>query len=159
MISTITWTLPRPPESKYKGGFPRYFERNLIALLGYPERILHPFGGMAETGVRVDLKSEVRPDVVGDAHELPFEDASFDLVVLDPPYSDEEAEELCSGEGSRDGDPRSPAPTRSAPTASASFPARLRELLGELAYAVTRCSQCNQAKGKELPEALPEVAS
>ena len=94
MIPSLVWTLPRPPKSKYKGGFPLHFEQNLVQLLGYPERILHPFGGMAEIGTRVDLLPELEPDVVADAHDLPFEDGSFDLVVLDPPYSDEEAREL-----------------------------------------------------------------
>lgn len=91
MIPTITWTLPRPPVSKYKGGFPRFFEENLVKLLGYPEAILHPFGGRAEIGIRVDLDPTLEPDVVADAHALPFEADTFDLVILDPPYSDEEA--------------------------------------------------------------------
>lgn len=94
MISTITWVLPRPAKSRYKGAFPLYFEANLVQLLGYPDRILHPFGGMAEIGMRVDLNESLQPDVVADAHDLPFEDESFDCVVLDPPYSDEEALEL-----------------------------------------------------------------
>lgn len=94
MISTIVWTLPRPARSKYKGAFPLYFEENLVKLLGFPERILHPFGGMAEIGERCDLNPTVKPDYVADAHALPFEDGIFDLVVLDPPYSDEEAREL-----------------------------------------------------------------
>lgn len=91
MISTIVWTLPRPPVSKYKGGFPRFFEENLVKILGYPEQILHPFGGRAEIGMRVDLDASLEPDVIADAHELPFENESFDCVILDPPYSDEEA--------------------------------------------------------------------
>lgn len=91
VISTITWTLPRPPKSKYKGGFPLYFEDNLVRLLGYPDRILHPFGGRAEIGTRCDLNAELEPDHVADAHHLPFSDNTFDLVVLDPPYSDDEA--------------------------------------------------------------------
>jgi SAM-dependent methyltransferase len=94
MIPTLVWTLPRPPVSKYRGGFPRYFEQNLIQLLGFPDKVLHPFGGRAEIGTRVDLDPLVEPDVVADAHALPFEDASFDCVILDPPYSDEEALEL-----------------------------------------------------------------
>jgi ubiquinone/menaquinone biosynthesis C-methylase UbiE len=65
-----------------------------MQLLGYPERVLQPFGGMAEVGIRVDLNPMVEPDVVADAHDLPFEDESFDCVILDPPYSDEEAMEL-----------------------------------------------------------------
>lgn len=91
MIPTLTWTLPRPPASKYKGGFPLYFEQNLVQLLGYPEAILHPFGGRAEIGTRVDLDATVEPDRVADAHALPFGDDEFDCVILDPPYSDEEA--------------------------------------------------------------------
>jgi SAM-dependent methyltransferase len=94
VIPTIVWTLPRPAKSKYKGAFSLFFEQNLVQLLGYPERVLHPFGGMAEIGTRVDLNPTVEPDVVADAHRLPFADGSFDLVVLDPPYSDEEALEL-----------------------------------------------------------------
>ena len=49
---------------------------------------------MAETGIRVDLDPTLEPDVLADAHALPFEDGSFDCVILDPPYSDEEALEL-----------------------------------------------------------------
>jgi SAM-dependent methyltransferase len=94
MIPTIVWTLPRPSKSKYKGSFPLHFESNLIQLLGYPEKVLHPFGGMAEFGTRVDLNPTVEPDVVADAHELPFSDGEFDCVILDPPYSNEEAETL-----------------------------------------------------------------
>ena len=91
MIPTIAWTLPRPAESKYRGAFPRFFEQNLVSLLGYPDRILQPFGGRGTVGIRVDIDPTVEPDVVGDAHALPFADGSFDLVLLDPPYSDEEA--------------------------------------------------------------------
>lgn len=94
MIPTITWTLPRPPKSKYKGGFPLHFEQNLVQLLGYPDEILHPFGGRAELGLRVDLNETSEPHVVADAHALPFHDDTFDAVILDPPYSDEEAAEL-----------------------------------------------------------------
>jgi SAM-dependent methyltransferase len=94
VIPTIVWTLPRPPASKYKGGFPLHFERNLVQLLGYPERILHPFGGRAEIGERCDLDATLEPDYICDAHALPFEDETFDCVILDPPYSDEEAREL-----------------------------------------------------------------
>lgn len=91
MISTVTWVLPRPSRSRYPGSFPLHFEENLQKLLGYPARVLHPFGGRAEIGVRVDLDPTLEPDVVADAHALPFDDGSFDCVILDPPYSDEEA--------------------------------------------------------------------
>lgn len=80
--------------SKFHGAFPRYFEENLVKLLGHPDRILQPFGGRAEYGVRLDIDPTLDPDVVGDAHKLPFEDESFDCVILDPPYSDEEAKTI-----------------------------------------------------------------
>jgi len=94
VISTIVWTLPRPPVSKYIGGFPRFFEENLIRLLGYPQAILQPFGGLAEYGIRMDLKPETKPDLVWDAHDIPFMNESFDCVILDPPYSDQQAADL-----------------------------------------------------------------
>ena len=94
MIPTIAWTLPRPPRSKYRGGFPLFFEQNLQQLLGYPEFVLHPFGGRAEIGERCDLDSTVEPDHLCDAHQLPFADGMYDCVILDPPYSDQKALEL-----------------------------------------------------------------
>jgi SAM-dependent methyltransferase len=80
--------------SRYRGGFPLFFEPNLIKLLGYPEQILQPFGGRAEYGMRLDLDPLTEPDIVADAHDLPLPDDSFDLVLLDPPYSQEEALDL-----------------------------------------------------------------
>ena len=49
---------------------------------------------MCRRGIRMDLKKEVNPDVLGNAHDLPFKDESFWLVLCDPPYSDEEARKL-----------------------------------------------------------------
>jgi SAM-dependent methyltransferase len=45
-------------------------------------------------GTTIDIKPEVRPDVVADCEQLPFADHSFDFVCLDPPYSKLEAREL-----------------------------------------------------------------
>lgn len=103
MIPTYAWVLPRPPESRYPGGFPLHFESKLLGLLGNPARVLHPFGGMAETGLRCDLRSTHprgegnawrAPDVLADAHAIPFATDSFDCVVCDPPYSAEESAAL-----------------------------------------------------------------
>lgn len=94
MITTVTWVLPRPSRSRYPGSFPLFFEENLQKILGYPDRVLHPFGGRAEIGVRCDLDPSLEPDVVCDAHKLPFDNAIFDCVILDPPYSDEEAQTI-----------------------------------------------------------------
>ena len=90
-----TWWLPRPRKNKYPGGFPLHFEKKLWKLLDEPEKVLHPFGGMAEIGERVDINPEVEPDYVGDAHNLHFlPDNTYDCVIVDPPYDDEQAKKL-----------------------------------------------------------------
>ena len=95
MIETITWVLPRPRKNKYKGGFPLHFEKKLWKLLGEPKKVLHPFGGQAEIGERVDIMKEANPDYIGDAHNLDFiKDNTYDLVISDPPYNDKESLKL-----------------------------------------------------------------
>jgi len=42
----------------------------------------------------VDIKPELNPTVVCNCELLPFADESFDFVMLDPPYSEEEAQRL-----------------------------------------------------------------
>jgi hypothetical protein len=94
-IPTHTWVLPRPRKDYYVGGFPYRFEQWLWEVCGKPQKVLHPFGGLAEIGDRVDLNETTGPTWVGDAHDLHFiEDDTYDLVVLDPPYSAEESEVL-----------------------------------------------------------------
>jgi hypothetical protein len=94
-VPTETWVLPRPRADKYPGSFPLHFEQRLWRMLGKPGRVLHPFGGLCEIGDSVDLNATTTPTWVGDAHDLHWiADDSYDLVVLDPPYSDEEAEEI-----------------------------------------------------------------
>jgi len=79
----------------------------LLRLLGDPVKILHPFGGMAEFGLRCDLRDTHPlaarfgdatrwrpPDVIADAHHLPFANDSFDCIICDPPYSKDEAADL-----------------------------------------------------------------
>jgi hypothetical protein len=48
--------------------------------------VLHPFGGRAKFGVRMDIDPVVRPNVLADAWLPPFGRDSFDVVILDPPY-------------------------------------------------------------------------
>lgn len=95
MKPTETWVLPRPRKNKYRGGFPLHFEKKLWKLLGEPQKVLHPFGGAAEIGDRVDINPETNPTWVGDAHNLNFIGRyCYDLVIVDPPYDDEQAEKL-----------------------------------------------------------------
>jgi len=80
------WYLPRPNGTKYKGSFPLHFEKRLFSMYK-PNLVLQPFGGKAEYGIRVDVNLEVAPDIIADAHFLPFKDNSFDFILCDPPYS------------------------------------------------------------------------
>jgi hypothetical protein len=85
--------LPRPRPDAYVGSFPLHFEQRLWRVLGKPEKVLHPFGGLAEIGDTVDLNATTTPTWVGDAHDLHWiEDGTYDLVIVDPPYSDWDAE-------------------------------------------------------------------
>jgi predicted methyltransferase len=96
MVVNMAWCLPRPREDKYPGGFPLHFERRLLDVLhqlGAPRdmTILHPFGGHAEYGLTIDICPGASPAIIGDAHQLPVKSGTFDAVILDPPYSNEES--------------------------------------------------------------------
>lgn len=93
-IPNFVWILPRPRKHRYKGGFPLHFEKKLIKLLKPTGPILHSFGGMAEYGLRVDINPEVKPDIIADAHHLPFKNDVFGLVICDPPYDEEHSQKL-----------------------------------------------------------------
>lgn len=49
--------------------------------------VLHLFGGIAKWGTRIDIDLGVRPNVIADAWLPPFGADSFDVVILDPPYT------------------------------------------------------------------------
>lgn len=102
MIPTETWVLPRPRRDAYVGSFPLHFEQKFVRLIAELQgkgdwefghgTVLHPFGGLAEIGDTVDLNATTSPTFVGDAHDMHWiVDNSYDLVLLDPPYSDDES--------------------------------------------------------------------
>ena len=99
----IAWFLPRPKPDRYKGGMPLHCEKWLLELAGdllgrRDFRLLNLFCGMNTEGFRVDIKPEVNPDLVADAHNfvnlLPDGFSEFDVILADPPYSNKESEEL-----------------------------------------------------------------
>ncbi len=96
----LAWFLPRPKKDRYKGGMPLYCEEWLIQLAKdilkrEDIKLLNLFCGMNKYGTRVDIKEEVKPEFVCDAHEVSkLFDKEFDVILADPPYSTEESKEL-----------------------------------------------------------------
>lgn len=96
----VAWFLPRPKKDKYRGGMPLYAEEWLLTLARQilqkeDVKILSLFCGMSKYGFRVDIKPEVKPDLVCDAHELTKHlKRKFDIILADPPYSNAESWDL-----------------------------------------------------------------
>jgi 16S rRNA G966 N2-methylase RsmD len=96
----IAWFLPRPKPDHYKGGMPLHAEKWLLKLAGEiisdsSPLVLNLFCGMNTEGIRVDLNPDVKPHFLCDAHELSKHiEFEFDVILADPPYSDDEAKEL-----------------------------------------------------------------
>lgn len=78
------------------GGYPLGFVEWAFEVMDVkdPAKVLHLCSGSMRTGVRVDIRPEVRPTVVADCRRTPFRDESFDHIMADPPYSQEYAENL-----------------------------------------------------------------
>jgi hypothetical protein len=96
----LAWFLPRPKPDHYKGGMPLHAERWCLQLArdileNQEASILNLFCGMNSEGFRVDIKPEVKPDLLCDVHELSKHlKQNFDIIFADPPYSDDEAKEI-----------------------------------------------------------------
>jgi len=96
----LAWFLPRPKKDHYKGGMPLYCEEWLIELakdiLQQKEiKLLNLFCGMNKYGFRVDIKEEVKPDLLCDVHKISEKiNEQFDVILADPPYSTEESKQL-----------------------------------------------------------------
>lgn len=95
------WYLPRPKPDRYKGGMPLYGEEWLLLLakdmIHNPmAEVLNLFCGMNKEGFRVDINPDVNPDLICDVHELTkyIGDRKFDIVLADPPYSNEESKKI-----------------------------------------------------------------
>jgi len=99
-LKNLAWFLPRPKPDHYKGGMPLYAEEWCLELaediLGEKLGLLNLFCGMNKQGFRIDLKEEVKPDLIADAHSFTklLKGKKFNCIFADPPYSTEEAKEL-----------------------------------------------------------------
>jgi tRNA G10 N-methylase Trm11 len=58
--------------------------------------VLNVFCGMNKAGYRVDLNPDVKPNLICDVHKLTslLPKTKFDIILADPPYSDEETDKL-----------------------------------------------------------------
>ena len=90
------WYCGKPfRKARLYGEYPATFLKRALALFPTAERILHCPSGTLEgvPGVTVDMfQDEVRkPQIVASAYDLPFDNETFDLILSDPPYSNEDA--------------------------------------------------------------------
>jgi SAM-dependent methyltransferase len=83
----------------YYGQYPLTFVRRIAAMFPTSDyRMLHLCSGSCyiEGATNVDIhkptpENHVRCDVVADVEDLPFKAGSFDVTLIDPPYSEEDA--------------------------------------------------------------------
>jgi hypothetical protein len=82
-------------ETSYYGGYPASYLKRVLALFPDKDRILHLFSGKLGEGVRgdrLDINPDNDPDIEGDAEDLSqLVSGKYDLIVADPPYSEEDA--------------------------------------------------------------------
>lgn len=87
------------------GRFPKGWLSHILKLQCLSEvkrdEILHVCSGTLQERWTVDIRSEAKPRVIADGRHLPFRDATFKAVLLDPPYSDEYARNLYKTENPR----------------------------------------------------------
>lgn len=58
------------------------------------DKVLHLCSGSVKTGIRVDIRAELCPDIVADCRSVPLPDGSVSFIMADPPYSKEYADSL-----------------------------------------------------------------
>ena len=81
-------------KTTFYGAYPARYLNRIMSMFPNTKKIMHLFSGSVPKGnyIRFDLVQEA--DVEGDAHSLSkyFEPESFDLILADPPYTDQDAE-------------------------------------------------------------------
>jgi len=83
--------------SNCKGQFPRGFMSRLMKYWGRgtKDRLMLFSGAFHELGwTTIDIRPDVDPVIIADCESIPLPDQSYDLIVMDPPYSEQEAKSL-----------------------------------------------------------------
>ena len=101
VTGSVVWTNVHPDSfdaPEVFGQYPKGFLPWALRALGVsPLDVLHVCSGALGAdvgGVRVDIRPEVRPDVVANGCALPFAPEAFGAVLIDPPYTVEYADGL-----------------------------------------------------------------
>ena len=84
-------------KSGYYGGYPAGYLKRVKALFPDKQNVLHVFSGRVDQsampGDTVDLDSELEPTYVDDAQRLESVPVDqYDLILADPPYSEEDCD-------------------------------------------------------------------
>lgn len=92
------WMLGNDYRNKttYYGAYPPTYLKRIISMFPDSEEVLHLFSGSLDKsvkGIRLDINPDLKPDIIGDASKLSeiFEPKRFDLILADPPYSNDDA--------------------------------------------------------------------
>jgi SAM-dependent methyltransferase len=77
----------------YYGEYPPSYMRRVMSMFPDKKKVLHLFSGAIPPGpyTRLDANPANNPDIVGDAQEMKFKAGSFDLILADPPYTEDDS--------------------------------------------------------------------
>jgi len=95
-----TWMIGNYYRNKtdYHGAYPHSYLKRILSM--FPDvaedDILQLFSGSLgreDPGIRFDINPDLKPDIVGEAMNLSsyFPEKKFNLILADPPYSEEDA--------------------------------------------------------------------
>lgn len=93
-VSRGTKAFPAFHGKDLNGAYPSGFVKWLVAEGWLFGAVCHLCAGRVDGGFRVDIRSEMNPDLVADARNTGLEADRFDSVAIDPPYSKELAQKL-----------------------------------------------------------------
>lgn len=83
-------------KTDFYGAYPHSYLDRIMSMFPDCEKILHLFSGSLDgsvKGLRMDINPELEPDIVGDAERLSeYIHEPLELILADPPYSEEDAE-------------------------------------------------------------------